>query len=95
MSASFTNMDSESQNRANGNPSRFNALEKRSNPRLITRVGEDRPLLKFLARLIILAVGERDSGLLVARHPVEQDVGLNRRPIGGIFILKAFEDQRD
>jgi hypothetical protein len=30
MPASFTSMDSESQNRAKGNPSRFNALENRS-----------------------------------------------------------------
>ena len=30
MPASFTSMDSESQNRAKGNPLRFNALEKRS-----------------------------------------------------------------
>jgi hypothetical protein len=30
MPASFTSMDSEPQNRAKGNPSRFNALENRS-----------------------------------------------------------------
>ena len=31
------------------------------NPRLIVRIGKDRPFLEFLARFVILAVGEGDS----------------------------------
>jgi hypothetical protein len=65
------------------------------NPRLITRVGEDEPFLKFLACPIILAVGERDGQGKIARHRVEQDIRLNGGPVGGIFILKALYNERD
>lgn len=40
MPASFTSMDSESQNRAKGNPSRSNALENRSNLTEMLFVGD-------------------------------------------------------
>ena len=60
------------------------------NPRLVFREGEYCPFFEFFARLVVLAVGQRNRTLDVFWHTVEQYVGFNLRPFILIRVLKPF-----